>query len=152
MNFSSSKFGALVLLFACAFVLLPMVTAQTQVPSSMVSYPPVQFAAIQVLTPTGVMLVQLPSYMTIDTSGPAPVFRITQVCAEDTEVFTVAGQTQASFKLSRDPVPGSRLKVHRNGVRMSLTIDYTVSGDTVTFVAGQMPQANDVIAVDFTPQ
>ncbi|WP_321471097.1 hypothetical protein [uncultured Paludibaculum sp.] len=155
MNIRSTSFVLLAIMLLCASIL--PATAQTQVPSTMVSYPPVQFAAIQVLTPTGVMLVQLPPYMVIDTSGPAPVFKIMQteqpaVRAEDTNVFTVAGPSQAAFKLSGVPVPGSRLKVHRNGLRMALTVDYTVAGDTVTFVAGQMPQAGDIIVVDFTPQ
>lgn len=47
----------------------------TRLPSSSLSYPPVSFAAIQVFTPTGILLVQLDPSIQLDTSGPVPVLR-----------------------------------------------------------------------------
>jgi hypothetical protein len=51
-----------------------------------------------------------------------------------------------TFTLSKIPFPASSLAVYRNGVLQTLGVDYTVSGATVTFLAGSAPKASDLVS------
>jgi hypothetical protein len=60
---------------------------------------------------------------------------------------TVNG-TNAAFTLTNTPTSGS-VHLHKNGLRQSPTTDYTISGGTITFVSGNIPQTGDVLLVDY---
>ncbi len=56
-----------------------------------------------------------------------------------------ANGANAAFTLANVPNPASSVGVYRNGLRMKLITDYTFSGSTITFVAGQLPQTGDTL-------
>ena len=59
----------------------------------------------------------------------------------------IPGGTQdgvnATFTLANAPNPSSSLGLYRNGLRLRQVGDYTISGNTITFQAGAVPQPND---------
>lgn len=57
---------------------------------------------------------------------------------------TPNGKT-AAFTLANPPSPSGSLTLFRNGLMQSNTIDFTLSGSTITFVAGSIPQTGDVL-------
>lgn len=63
----------------------------------------------------------------------------------ETPSGTVNGSNTA-FTLAATPATGS-VKVYLNGLRQTLTTDYTVSGSTITFVTA--PLTGDIIRVDY---
>lgn len=42
------------------------------------------------------------------------------------------------------------LQVYRNGIRLKNGLDYVLAGSTLTFQAGAIPQAGDLLIVDYT--
>ena len=58
--------------------------------------------------------------------------------------------SNANFTLQLTPQPASSVAVYRNGIRQSLTADYTVSGAIITFVGNSLPQSGDIVLVDYT--
>jgi hypothetical protein len=54
-----------------------------------------------------------------------------------------------AFTLSQTPSPGSSLAVYRNGVRMTLGVDYTFSVATITFGTGLAPQSGDTLTCSY---
>jgi len=53
------------------------------------------------------------------------------------------------FTLSATPNPSSSLELYRNGIRLSPTVDYTLAGNTVTFVSGAQPQTGDIVRATY---
>ena len=53
------------------------------------------------------------------------------------------------FTLLQPPSPGSSLAVYRNGMRMKSSLDYSLTGSTLTFVAGYAPQPGDVLQCSY---
>jgi hypothetical protein len=53
------------------------------------------------------------------------------------------------FNLSSVPAPATSLRVFRNGVLMNPTIDYSMNGATLTFVAGATPQPGDSLQASY---
>lgn len=51
----------------------------------------------------------------------------------------------ARFTLSSAPNPGGSLQLYRNGLLQRAGVDYTLSGNTVTFLAGALPQPGDTL-------
>jgi hypothetical protein len=49
------------------------------------------------------------------------------------------------FTLTQSPNPASSLAIYRSGVRLRSAADYTVSGSSVSFVSGHVPQTGDVL-------
>ncbi len=86
------------------------------------------------------------------TSSPGGV-----IVGEDTsgtfvDLETPAGLLNGSnlvFTLSAAPSPTNSLSLFRNGLRMSPTVDYTVSGNTITFISGAQPQPGDILRASF---
>jgi len=50
-----------------------------------------------------------------------------------------------TFTLSQAPSPNTSLLLARNGVLMTLNADFTLNGQTVTFLTGSIPQPGDVL-------
>jgi len=59
--------------------------------------------------------------------------------------------TLASFTLAHTPNPSTSLKVYHNGLRMQqgTSADYTLSGNTITFLAGAIPETGAVLVADY---
>lgn len=81
----------------------------------------------------------------------APVQPSVVFADDETPVGALDG-TNAAFTLAQ-PVVGASLKVYRNGVRQRVGMDYalTVAGTTttITFLAGAVPTAGDVLLADY---
>ncbi len=50
-----------------------------------------------------------------------------------------------TFTLSQTPSPSTSLYAYRNGLLLAPGVDYTLSGNVITFMSGQTPQTNDVL-------
>jgi len=55
----------------------------------------------------------------------------------------------ATFTLSNTPNPASSVALYRNGLLLKQTGDYTISGNTIVFVAGAVPQPSDVLEASY---
>jgi hypothetical protein len=53
------------------------------------------------------------------------------------------------FTLIKPPAPADSLQVFRNGLLMKAGLDYTISGSTITFLAGATPQRYDVLLASY---
>ena len=62
------------------------------------------------------------------------------------DIFVIAAG-QSSVTLTAPVAPGCTPAVYRNGVLMAAGYDYTISGQTVTFVPGQPLVADDKVQV-----
>jgi hypothetical protein len=71
--------------------------------------------------------------------GTGPVF----VDAE-TPAGAVDG-SNGSFTLTGSPSPAASLQLFRNGILQKATVDFTLSGSSITFAGGSIPQSGDVI-------
>lgn len=77
------------------------------------------------------------------TSGPcggsSPLF-------SDSEVpgGTIDGNN-AVFTLANTPSPAASLTLFRNGIALKATVDYTLTGSTIQFLAGAVPQLGDTL-------
>jgi hypothetical protein len=60
-----------------------------------------------------------------------------------------ANGSNATFALANTPNPAGSLAVYRNGLRVALNIDYTLSGSTITFLPLALPQSGDTLAVSY---
>lgn len=67
----------------------------------------------------------------------------------ETPSGTIDG-VNATFTLAATPVSGSQ-HLYKNGLRMKPGAgnDYTISGATITFLAGQIPVVGDELLVDY---
>lgn len=52
------------------------------------------------------------------------------------------------FTLANTPVAGS-LKLYKNGLRLQLGNDFSLSGNTITYLSGQVPQVGDTHLADY---
>lgn len=55
----------------------------------------------------------------------------------------------AAFMLSQTPNPSSSLAVYRNGLRMTPSVDYTLTGAVVTFATASVPQTTDTLTCSY---
>ncbi len=54
-----------------------------------------------------------------------------------------------SFTLMYPPSPDASLMLFRNGLRMTKGVDYTTSGNSITFLTVSTPQAGDVLSASY---
>ena len=57
--------------------------------------------------------------------------------------------TNKVFTINLTPSPATSLKVYRNGQRLKLTTDYTVSGKTITLVTAQAPESDEELYAEY---
>ena len=68
----------------------------------------------------------------------------------DSEVPTGAvNGTNAVFTISLAPNPTGSLLLHRNGLLLKNGLDFTLSGNTVQFLTGAVPQSGDILLAYF---
>ena len=53
------------------------------------------------------------------------------------------------FTVANAPSPAASLALYRNGLMQKAGVDYTVSGNVITFAAGSAPQPGDVLAANY---
>lgn len=66
----------------------------------------------------------------------------------ETPSGTING-SNTSFLLTYAPAPVGSLTLFRNGLRMALGVDYTISGNTLTFFVASTPQAGDQLRASY---
>jgi hypothetical protein len=78
----------------------------------------------------------------------------TDTTAAGTIAGTINGTTGSdgnpTFTLARLPASGYPVNLKRNGVALTLTTDYTVSGATLTVLAPNIPITGDGLACDYS--
>lgn len=57
--------------------------------------------------------------------------------------------SNATFTLANIPSPGPSLALYRNGLLQQQGLDYTLSGNTITFLAGAIPQPGDTLLASY---
>ena len=80
-------------------------------------------------------------------SGPCSTFSTTFIDGE-TPAGVLDG-SNASFVLANLPNPPGSLALFRNGLLLRQGGDYTLAGNNITFLAGAVPQPNDVLAASY---
>ncbi len=53
------------------------------------------------------------------------------------------------FTLVQAPNPSASLDVYRNGIHLAAGLDYTLNGNTITFIASIVPQTGDVLVCSY---
>lgn len=53
------------------------------------------------------------------------------------------------FLLAKTPNPVSSIALYRNGIRLKMTLDYSVSGNSIAFLPGLAPQAGDTLQCSY---
>ena len=99
------------------------------------------------VTGTGWTLAVLDSSMTLDTTTKPPTLRAIAATPQTswvTPTGTIDG-VNAAFTLLSTPNPPGSLTVIRGGLTLSSGIDFNLSGTTITFLAGSIPQPGDII-------
>lgn len=66
----------------------------------------------------------------------------------ETPAGTIDGSNTV-FSLSQAPSPASSLQLYRNGLLLNAGTDYSLSGTTVTFLSGAVPQTGDVLMASY---
>jgi prefoldin subunit 5 len=56
-----------------------------------------------------------------------------------------ANGVNANFTLTNTPSPSSSLELYRNGILQMPGVDYTLSGNSITFLSHSLPQTNDIL-------
>lgn len=97
----------------------------------------------------------LDSSVTIDTATSPPTLRFPSGTGGNSFIFIdnetpsgLVNGTNDTYTLAHTPISGS-LHLYRNGMRMKPSIDYTVSGSTITFLDVSVPQELDQLLVDY---
>jgi hypothetical protein len=49
------------------------------------------------------------------------------------------------FRLAAGPAPAASLQLYRNGLQQMSGVDFTLVGNTITFLSGNVPKPSDVI-------
>lgn len=57
--------------------------------------------------------------------------------------------SNALFTLQNSPAPASSLKLYKNGMRLEAGSDFTLSGNSITYLPGQVPKVGDSHLADY---
>jgi hypothetical protein len=147
--------GVVLLLIAAAAVLL--IAAPTRIPiyQLLPGAAPGTVASIAVTLPNGTTAwLPLSSANFVTVAGtlgvlyPSP--SVPNFADAETPAGTIDG-TNAIFTLAHTPNPALSLELFRNGQLMKAGTgnDYTLAVGTVTFLAGAIPQAGDVLTASY---
>jgi len=82
------------------------------------------------------------------TSGPCGSGAALRFVDQETPVGAVNG-SNATFVLSQAPDPAGSLHLFRNGILQRVVVDYTLSGNAVTFLSVSTPQAGDQLLASY---
>ncbi len=95
------------------------------------------------VTPT-----QAPSDCVLANGSTAPCGSVIQFVDNETPGGLVDG-VNLTFTLAHPPNPASSVMLFRNGLLQRLTVDFTLTGSTIQFVAGATPQPGDVLVASY---
>ena len=71
-----------------------------------------------------------------------------QFVDNETPIGVVNG-SNAVFTLAFEPDPPSSLSLTRNGIGQQLGLKYNLAGNTITFLAGNIPQSGDILRASY---
>jgi hypothetical protein len=104
---------------------------------------------VYAVLPSGsVALVDLGAGLVLDLSGPTPVLKAVATANHKVHVAKPLS-TGLNLTLPEAPIAGS-LRMHKNGVLWTESEDYTLSGNIITAINGQMLQAGDVLNLEYS--
>jgi hypothetical protein len=66
----------------------------------------------------------------------------------ETPSGTING-VNVAFTLVQAPNPSASLGVYLNGIHLEAGLDYTLSSNSITFIAGVVPQTGDVLVCSY---
>lgn len=82
----------------------------------------------------------------------ATVLKEADVVVQETPSGSINGTDgtdgNASFTLANTPIAGKEI-LHVNGVRQIRTVDYNISGASITFVSGSIPRTGNSLVADY---
>jgi hypothetical protein len=78
-----------------------------------------------------------------DASGVGPSF------VDSESLSGIVDGANAAFGISAVPSPAGSLSVYRNGILQKIAQDYTLTGNTVQFVAADVPQPGDTLLASY---
>jgi len=81
------------------------------------------------------------------TTGPCGGLSVGFVEGE-TPSGTIDG-VNTSFTLAAAPIPASSLRLYRNGVLQAASVDYNLSGSTITFLSASKPFSGDLLRATY---
>jgi hypothetical protein len=61
----------------------------------------------------------------------------------------LANGSNVTFTLANAPNPAASLALYLNGIRQSPQVDYTLSGSTITFINGVVPEVGDILRASY---
>ena len=76
--------------------------------------------------------------------SPEPATAQTDPLGRETPSGTINGVNNL-FTLTQSPNPAASLALYRSGVKLRSVADYSISGNTVIFVSGHVPQTGDML-------
>lgn len=82
------------------------------------------------------------------TGATGPVGAGASIVWDETPTGTVDGSND-TFTLAGTPDPVGSLNLYRNGLLMDPGVDYTLSGGTITFLSGSIPDTGDVLLATY---
>jgi hypothetical protein len=82
------------------------------------------------------------------TSGPCGSGTALGFVDQEAPVGTVNG-SNSTFLLSQAPFPAGSLHLFRNGILQRVVVDYTLSGNAVTFLSVSTPQVGDQLLASY---
>jgi uncharacterized protein YoxC len=90
---------------------------------------------------------------TLDNTVTSLGAQIDSITAGSTTAVFADGETPSgtmdgsngTFALTAAPAPAASLQLYRNGLQQMSGIDFTLSGNTITFLNGNVPRASDIV-------
>lgn len=103
---------------------------------------------VYVVLPSGMVSLADLSGLVIDTSGPVPVLKAVSATRSKVVVSKPLA-TGANLTLPDSPIAGT-LRLHRNGLLWTEDTDFTLTGNQVVAINGQIFQAGDVLNAEYS--
>lgn len=102
---------------------------------------------VYVVLPSGVVSLADLSGLVIDTSGAIPILKAVSATRSKVHVAKPLS-TGPNLTLPESPIAGT-LRLHRNGLLWTENEDYTITGNQVASINGQIFQAGDVLNAEY---
>jgi len=99
----------------------------------------------QWIIPTSAVPLRVHEVRIISSGGLGPTLqRVPNFADSEVPVGAIDGNNRV-FNMAHTPSPPTSLLLTRNGLVMKRELDYTLNGNTVTFVLAQTPQVGDIL-------
>jgi hypothetical protein len=82
-------------------------------------------------------------------SGPCGGGGVLPQFSDNEPLSGTANGSNNTFTVAFAPSPANSLQLYRNGLRLDQGVDYTISGSTITFLPGAVPQTGDILLASY---